>query len=398
MNDSLHKPNDNQNFALLNLGFRPFFILAGVFGVLGMAYWGLVVHGVMGVDPGPLTLYQWHAHEMIFGYALAVIGGFLLTSVKTWTGLQTPSGAGLLVLAVLWLAARLAFALGGAGILVGALLNLAFVGAFAAIIGDRVLRVKQWRQLGILGVVGLLALGEFVLIFGIIQRDQWLIGKVLYLALYLVLLMILIMARRVVPAFTERGVGYPCTLGQSKILDALALWGFVLYALTSVFLTSPVTTALIAGATFIAHSLRLWNWYTPGIWKRPLLWSLHLSLAAIAASLLLAALAPWLKISSYLVLHGFAVGGLGLITLSMMSRVALGHTGRDIHNPPGLVSLALVLMVAAALIRVLFPLLLPGSISLWLALSQLAWIAAFAIFLGIYTGILVKPRVDGAPG
>lgn len=391
-------PKTTPEFSLFNLGFRPFFLLAGVFAVVTMALWTLIYHGVFSYDTGALTAFQWHAHEMIFGYTMAVIAGFLLTAVKNWTGQQTSTGAKLGIMVLFWLCGRIAFAIGGSGVMIGALFNLCFMGAFVLSIAEKVVRVRQWRQAGILAVVSLLTLGEVLFIFGLVQRDQWLVSAALYSAFYLVLMLILIMSRRVVPFFIERGVGYPVTLRQSRLLDAAIPGGFLAYAISMIFSFDYRIGAALALLLFVCLSLRLFHWYTAGIWKKPLLWSLYLSLLCIDLGFLMAALGPWLRISSYLVLHGFAVGGIGVVTLSMMSRVALGHTGRDVHNAPRLVAVSLALLMLVVIVRVLLPLLFPASYSLWIGLAQLLWIAAFTLFVTVYAPMLFSPRLDGNGG
>lgn len=402
MSVNIHDPLEQQkpqtHIALLNLGFRPFFLLAGIFSVVTMVLWTLIYHGALNLDPGAITPFQWHAHEMLFGYGMAVIAGFLLTAVKNWTGQQTPVGSKLGLMVLFWLCGRVAFAVGGQGIMIGALFNLCFMGAFALSIAEKIFRVRQWRQVGILAVISLLAGGETLFLVGLMQRDQWLVSTALYGAFYLILLLILLMARRVVPFFIERGVGYPVVLRQSRILDIAVILGVVAYAVGN---TLSLDHRMVSGAAlllFISQTIRLVNWHTAGIWKKPLLWSLYVSLVFIDMGFLLAALGPWLHVSSYLILHTFAVGGIGIVTLSMMSRVALGHTGRDVHRAPGPVTLSLILLVLAVIARVVLPLFLPAGYGLWIALSQVLWITAFILFLLIYTPILLAPRVDNKEG
>lgn len=393
-----HQKPPQPEFSLFNLGFRPFFLLAAIFAVLNMGLWGLIYPGIIAFDHGQLTPFQWHGHEMIFGYATAVIAGFLLTSVKTWTGQQTAAGKQLGLIVVFWLIARLLFAIGGDALLVGALFNVAFLLTFVVNIGEKIVRVRQWRQAGIMAVVSLLALGELGFVIGLVQQNQWLVSKSLYAAFYLVIMLILIMGRRVVPFFMERGVGYPLTLRQSGFLDRAVIGGFIAYAICSLANADFQLIAALAAWVFVCQTLRLINWYTGGMWKKPLLWSLYISLLAIDIGFLMAALTPWMPISSYLILHAFAVGGIAFITLSMMSRVALGHTGRSIHEVPVLVRVSLVLMTIAIVARVILPLFWPANYDLWIGIAQVAWIAAFALFIVVYVPILTKPRIDSQPG
>jgi uncharacterized protein involved in response to NO len=160
-----------------------------------------------------------------------------------------------------------------------------------------------------------------------------------------------------------------------------------------VFVGNRALAALLAGVLFLIHAYRLAGWHTRGIWHKPLLWSLYLSYLFITAGFLLFAASPWLDRLWFPALHAFAVGGIGLVTLSMMTRVSLGHTGRNVHQPPRLMPLFLLLLVIAALVRVVLPPLLPDLYNRWIELSQLLWIGAFAGFLALYAPILTKaPR------
>lgn len=383
---------------LFNLGFRPFFLLAGIFAVATMTLWLFIYSGLLGFDSGPLTLFQWHGHEMIFGYAAAVIAGFLLTSVKNWTGQQTPIGNKLALMVGAWVVARIAFAVGGELVSVGVLFNLFFFATFLYSIGSRIFRVRQWKQAGIIVVVFLLTLGELLFVYGLLERNQWLTSKVIYAGFYLVVMLILIMGRRVLPFFTERGVGYEVRLRQSSFLDIAVIASFAGYAIVQVAGLSSYLGAGLAAIAFTTHTLRLLFWHTPGIWKKPLLWSLYGAMAFLSMGFLLAALSPFLSLSSYLVLHAFSVGGIGLVTLSMMSRVALGHTGRDIHRAPFVVKVALFCLVVATLVRVFFPLFWSEHYLFWIITAQVFWISAFVLFVIQYSPLLFRPREDGQPG
>lgn len=383
---------------LFKMGFRPFFLFAGVFAVAGMAQWTLIYSGLIKFNPVNLSVIQWHSHEMIFGYALAVIAGFLLTSVRNWTGQQTAVGSPLGWLLVLWVASRFAFAVGDSLVITGVLSNIAFMIGFIGNISIRIFQVRQWRQGGILVVLVLLTLSEIAVLAGLLRGQSGIVSFAIYFAFYLIVLLILIMGRRVTPFFIERGVGYPCTLKQSRLLDIMVIAGFALYACSVLAAFQPQLAAAFALITFFVQGLRLVNWHTPGIWGKPLLWSLYLSLVWVDVGLLMAGLTPWLHISRYLVLHAFAIGGIGFVTLSMMSRVSLGHTGRDVHNPPQIVSTSLVLIILAAFARVVLPIFWPETYAVWIVLSQLLWITAFVLFLIQYLPILIAPRVDGRPG
>ena len=349
---------------------------------------------------GALTLFQWHAHEMIYGYSLAVIAGFLLTAVKNWTGIHTLHGKSLALagLFALWVMARLLFMLGLPFINLAAFFDLAFVACLFLAVTQPIIRTKNWRQLGILSKVLLLAAGNvcfYLGTFGVLQDGVYL-G--VHGGLYLVISLILLMGGRVIPGFIERGVGYPVQLFNSRHLALASLLLFLAFFIVEVFMPGQVIAGYLAAGLFMVNAARLIGWHTPGIWKKPLLWGLYLAITFIIIGFLLLALSVFAGVSRFLALHAFAYGGIGIITISMMGRVALGHTGRSIHDPPALLTGSLLALTAGTIIRVGLPLVAMEYYVLWIALSQILWMIAFALFAITYAPFLVQPRIDGQVG
>lgn len=383
---------------LFALGFRPFFLGASLYAIVAIAQW-------MGIYlfqwPAPfaqMTPFQWHAHEMIYGYSMAVVAGFLLTAVGNWTGRRTAHGYWLLALFALWLSARLVWLTGLAPLSLAGIMDLGFMGALFAALARPCIQARQWQQLGILAKLLLLALGNLAFYLGagggLESGQHW--G--LYGGLYLVIGLVLTMARRVVPFFIERGVGYEVRLSNSKWLDLSSLVLFLVFFVSEVFLRNAALSAWTAAALFAVTTVRLIGWHTAGIWRKPLLWSLYAALLFIDAGFLLFALSVFVDLPRLPAIHTFAFGGIGIITLSMMSRVTLGHTGRDVQSPPGQILPALLLLVLGAVVRVLPPLFTPHDYAAWIGLSQLLWIAAFVLFVAAFTPMFVRPRIDGKPG
>lgn len=384
--------------ALLNLGFRPFFLGAAIFAALSVVAWTLVYTLAVPLSTAPLTPFQWHAHEMIYGYSLAVIAGFLLTAVRNWTGRDTLNGTPLLGLFSLWAAARLAMLFGTTLIELAALLDILFILALIAAVAEPIVRARMWKQMAILSKLVLLGAGSVVFYLGslgyLAPGAHWGI----YGGLYLVIGLILTMGRRVIPFFIERGVGYPVELFNSKWLDISNLVLFLALFVVELFIADKTLVPWLAGALFALNAVRLAGWHTPGIWKKPLLWSLYLAYAFIVAGFLLLMLSGFTGVSRFVAIHGFAYGGIGLITLSMMVRVSLGHTGRDIHSPPRAARYALLALSLGAVLRVLMPVALPGYYLTWVAASQLLWIVAFAALAAVLLPMLTAPRPDGRFG
>ncbi len=385
--------------ALLHLGFRPFFLLAGVAAASLMALWtGLFYDGIAPLG-APWSNTRWHAHEMIFGYGLAVVAGFLLTATRNWTGVQTLRGMPLLLLALLWLLARvMPFLPVPQASNVMAALDLGFDAGLCLAVLQPIVKVKQWQQMGIWAVVLglLLSNGMFYLgLLGVVsQGGLW--G--LYGGLYLLVVLIFLMGRRVIPFFIERGAGQAVTLANHKWADMGNVVLISTYIAVDVFTPYQHVAAGIALLLAVLHGFILRGWHTPALWRKPLLWVLYLGYGWMVLGFALRGLAPWLHLNPMLAVHAFAVGGIGMITLGMMSRVALGHTGREVGQPPTLLRWMFLLLLGSAVARVGLVWGFPVLHAWWIGGSQVLWIAAFVLFAWVYLPILIKPRIDGSYG
>jgi uncharacterized protein involved in response to NO len=383
-------------FALLNLGFRPFFLLAGVYALVAISVWGGVYVYGWPAPNLPFTTMHWHAHEMIFGYGMAVAAGFLLTAVRNWTHIDTLQGRPLAGLAALWLAARVACWMMPAQILAMALPDLMFDLWLIFAVFSPILRARQHQQIGIASKLVLLMLANLCFYLGVSGVLEHGILWGLYSGLYVLLALVFSMARRVLPFFIEQGVGYPVKLKNRVWIDRSGIYVFVLFMIADVFWRNVPVTAALAGLLFAIHTMRLAGWHTGGIWKKPLLWVLYTGYAGATFGFLLKALAPFMSLPPSLALHAFALGGIGMISAGMMARISLAHTGRNLQQHwlfPIFISL-----FASYVARVLLPVMAPGHYLLWVGLAQAAWLIAFALFVRVYVPILVKSRVDGMPG
>jgi len=375
------------------LGFRPFFLAAGLYAVLMMALWLLVLRGAL--TPGELPPAVWHGHEMLFGFAVAVIAGFLLTATQNWTGIPTPSGPPLAALFLIWLAGRVSFLVPGLPPGWIAAIDLSFLPVLAVTLALPIIRARQLNNypfpfmLLALAAANALVHGEAL---GL--SDTARLG--LHLAVYVVVAMIVVMGGRVIPSFTDNKL--QTRARRWKPIERLVPPVTVL-ALTAA-LVAPDTriTALLAALAAALHAIRLAGWYTPKIWSVPLLWILHLGYAWVVLGFALLALsAAGVGAVAVSALHAFTAGGIGVLTLGMMARVALGHTGRMLEPAP-LMTRAFVAINLAAVVRVALPLSFPAVYAQGMAVAGVAWIAAFGLFALIYTPILLRPRVDGKPG
>jgi uncharacterized protein involved in response to NO len=383
---------------LFNLGFRPFFLLAGVFSLISILIWGGVYIYGWPAPRLPFSLLYWHAHEMIFGYGMAVAAGFLLTAVRNWTKINTLRGLPLAALAALWLGARLAGWIIPGHVLPMMLLDLTFDLWLILAIFRPILRAKQHQQIGMASKLILLMLANLSFYLGALGVLEHGIAWGLYSGVYLLLALVFSMARRVLPFFIERGVGYPVTLKNWMWVDRAGIYLFLIFWIADVIWRNVPVSAALAGLLFAAHTVRLAGWHTKGIWKKPLLWVLFVGYGGATFGFLLKALTPFLSISPFLALHAFALGGIGIMTAGMMARIALGHTGRDIQRHSRLLAPVFILLCAAFVSRVLLPMFDTVHYLLWLGMAQAAWLIAFALFVWVYTPILIGPRVDRMPG
>jgi len=388
----------SSNFALFNLGFRPFFLGASIFSVISVLLWMGVYVFQLPLEFKEINMTQWHAHEMIYGYSVAVISGFLLTAVKNWTGEQTLYGPGLFVLFLLWAVARILFLFGTSFIFIAATFDMLFMLCLIFALAYPIIKVRQWKQLAILSKIILLTIGNGLFYLGAAGLFERGVYWGIYGGLLLIIALILTLGRRVIPFFIEQGVGYPVQLVNHKWIDRSSLVLLLAFFVFFVFVGNRQISVAISLALFFITTIRLFGWHTSGIWKKPLLWSLFISFIFIDVGFLLFAISELLVIPTMLAFHAFSYGGIGIVTLAMMSRVSLGHTGRDIQSPPRVLTLSFILLLVGGVCRVFLPIFDMNHYVTWILLSQILWAVAYLIFVIAYAHILIKPRIDGQLG
>jgi len=382
--------------ALFNLGFRPFFLFGSVYAVISIFVWVQVYSGQYSHTFSFSSPMLWHAHEMIFGYAMAAITGFLLTAVRNWSGITTINGLLLFLLLLCWLIARV-LSFFDFRLWQFIFDNLYLIG-FIIALTIPVVKAKHWKSFGIITKILLILASNILFYLGAAGsfEDGERIG--LFSALYLIISLVLMLSRRVMPMFIQNGVGYPVTLTNRAWLDRACLILFLLFWIADVSSPDGKIATLLAVILFVLHSIRISGWYTPGIWKQPLLWSLYLAYGFLILGFLLKILAGITGLSPNLAVHAFTYGGIGMMTLSMMSRVSKGHTGRAIYEPSGALFWMFVILFFGAIVRVIFPIIDMSHYMLWIKWSHIHWLVAYTIFVFLYLPILIGPRVDGKPG
>ena len=378
---------------LLRLGFRPFYLGASAYAVLAMGLWFLVFTGRMEVAPR-LSPVLWHAHEMLYGFVVAVIVGFLLTAGRVWTQLSTPRGPALGALFALWAAGRVAAASGP--YMLFFLLDGSFLIVVAGVFIGLLVRSGNRRNAAVGAVLAMLAVANLAFhlaVLAVVPIDPM---RAVYAGIALVVLLECIIGGRVIPLFTRNAVpglelaASPRRDGLAAVVTGagLAGWACGVSATASAFL-------LAAAAALQAWRLLSWKpWRSVG---RPILWVLHLGYAWIPVGLaLLAAAQPgWIAPSP--ALHALTVGSMGGLIIAMLTRTARAHTARALQAGRVEVT-AYAALFLAALARVAMPLLLPALTLQALLASGLLWMLGFALYFARYARWLMAARVDGRDG
>lgn len=385
-----------KGFALFALGFRPFFLVASLSALLLILLWLIVLDGVTTASTYYPGVY-WHSHEMLFGFVTAVATGFLLAAVRNWTGLQTLRHTPLALLALLWLLGRLAplavFQLPGWLI---ALVDLSFLPAVAVSIAIPVLKKGQKSNYIFSILLLLMAFANLLTHLQYLGFTEHTADIGISLMLYLIVTLIMVMGGRVIPFFSERGV-MGLQVQSWPLIEKLAPYSIAAVALVGPILPDSIILAPLALFAAIVHGIRLYGWYGKKIWSVPMVWILQLGYLWLVIGLLLLAFVPLGLVHREFAVHSLTTGGIGLITMGMMARVALGHSGREIIASRPLFWV-FVLVSLVPLFRVLVPLLLPGWYLQSVLLSGSLWCVAFLLFVLLYFPILIRPRVDGQPG
>ncbi len=387
-----------RKLALFSMGFRVFFLGAAVFSLASTALWMAVYVAHLNIDTQPLAASQWHAHEMIYGFSLAVIAGFLLTAIVNWTGVQTIQGPKLAGLFALWLIARVLLLCGNKYLIEAAIFDCFFNLLLVLSVTLPVIKTRNLGQLGIVFNLTLFSIGNICFYLGALGVLASGVHWGIYGGLYLIVALILKIGSRVFPVFVRNGVDQPGQITTPPWVAPSSFLLLILLFINEVFINYQAISGYLAAALFLINTCRLAAWHTHQFWSKPLLWSLYLSFVFITLGFLLLALSSFIGISKVLALHAFAYGGIGFATLGMMSRVTLGHTGRSIRNSPVLMTLALRILLLGAVFRIALPVLHQELYVLWISLAQVLWFTAFAIYLFCHSKMLLAPRIDGQPG
>jgi uncharacterized protein involved in response to NO len=378
--------------AILSYGFRPFFLLGALYAGLSILAWLPMFAGELTL-PTAFALRDWHVHEMLYGFAGAVVAGFLLTAVPNWTGRLPLQGRPLLLLVAAWLAGRFGVALSAElGWLPAAILDVSFLALLTAALGREVIAGRNWRNLKILGVLTVMLLGNAVF-----HIEAHLSGTAEYgirVGIAATLTMVMLIGGRIIPSFTRNWLA---ALGPGRMpvpygrFDAMSM--MIAVAALLAWVVAPADPATGAGLLIagLSQAARLARWAGYRTWQNPLVFILHVAYAFVPLGFVLVGLSALSDISAAAGIHAWTAGAVGVMTLAVMSRASLGHTGRPPRAPVS-VQAVFILATASVLARVCAAL-HPVWTAPLLATATILWAAAFLGFSAIYWRVLTGPRL-----
>lgn len=373
-------------------GFRPFFFCGALFSILSIGIWGAFYAGTNIMPPtfqgDPVS---WHAHEMIYGFSMAIVAGFLLTAVANWTGGAPARQIHLAGLCALWGTGRVVMGIDLGlpewGIIV---LETLFIPCLALSLAIPLLRSWNKRNFIFLSILSVL--------FGC---DVWFLISgdltALYVALMMILMMISLIGGRVIPAFTVaelRRRGVKAFQTDQMKMDVAALASLVAVTLCLVYAKETIFLGVTAALSCAIHALRMRRYHTLQALKEPLLWILHAGYAWLVLGLGLLSLSGFGLLETKAVIHALTAGCIGSMILGMICRVTLGHTGREL-KVGALTTFSFFVIQMAALVRVFGPLLVPEQTIVWIVGSAFVWTFCFAAYLFVYSKMLFSARPDG---
>jgi uncharacterized protein involved in response to NO len=386
-----------QGPALFSYGFRPFFLFGAIWAAVSLPIW-IYSYAVGGGEIGGIAAHEWHVHEMLYGFLGAIVAGFLLTAVPNWTGRLPAMGAPLAGLFALWAAGRIAMLAYGTIGLAASLIDSTFLIALAAMMWREVLAGKNWRNAPVCALASLLAISNIGFHVGFANHEWHEVSE--HAAIGAIAMLIALIGGRIVPSFTRNW------LAQRGELSLPAPFGFVDKASLGALLVAlgawaAELPALLVGVLFLAagalHAVRLARWRGRLTVGEPLVLILHIGYAWLPLGLALIGagkLAPHF-VSPYAALHALTAGAMGTMTLAVMTRSSLGHTGRE-KTADGWTIAIYALVVSGALLRVFASVLFTGQYQTAIVTAAAMWSGAFALFAVRYAPMLLGPRVEHA--
>ncbi|WP_068082951.1 NnrS family protein [Polycladidibacter stylochi] len=383
--------------ATFSLGFRPFYLLGAIYAAITIPLWIFNLTGHLEIS-GPLDGLYWHAHELLFGFGAAILIGFLFTAVQNWTGVRTPHGTHLALLALLWLAGRIVLLFWNSPL--ASIIDLAFLPAATVGVAIPLIKANNRRNLFVIMLLSIMSCANLAF-----HADAWgwitISPEALFLAVIdIFAIFISVIAGRIIPIFTNNALG-PKAVRLPKLEAALVIGMLALLVLDSIFgmySEYPLPQATLCIALGVLHAFKLGLWSPFRTWKNPILWILPLSYAWLPLAFLLraAALLEIVELEQIYALHALTIGAMAGMMLAMMTRSSLGHTGRPMRAT-WVDTLIFYSIMLSATARVFLPLISDALYTMSLHISATLWVIAFAAFALRYAPMLTTPRADGRP-
>jgi len=377
--------------AILSYGFRPFFLGAGVWALVAMGAWvGALVWGwAPGGDYGALN---WHAHEMLFGYAGAALAGFMLTAIPNWTGRLPVSGAPLAALVLLWALGRVAMLWPDpVGLMPAVVIDALFFPVLGLIALREIVAGRNWRNLHVVAALSALSVANIWFHRAVVVGEDT--GPAYRFTILIWIMLISLIGGRLATSFTRNWLArrgetrFPASMGRFDLVTLI----FGLVALVSwVAWPESPATGVVCVVGGMLHAFRLMRWRGWTVWREPLVLVLHTSYAFVSLGFITAGAAAFGLIGTVSALHVLTVGAIGGMTLAVMTRASRGHTGRPLTASPATTT-AYAALIIAGLLRP-FAEFIPDAYSDLLSLSGLLWVVAFALFVLEYGPMHIGPR------
>ncbi|WP_375749596.1 NnrS family protein [Vibrio sp. HN007] len=387
------KSKEDRIVPLFRLGFRPFFLLGTLYSIISIVIW---VYAFQKGQPEALKVpaIWWHVHEMFFAFAMAIVAGFVLTAVQTWTGVNGTKSYRLAAIVALWALPRILFWT-DTPLWITSIIESLFILSVAYEVGFRVVESKGWKNLFFVPLFVLAIVANFASYATIKGMAPFPPSAVWHAMLWWFVLLLSVMGNRVIPFFTARRFNSEkpqpiLWLDYAVNISLVLLFALSFFPIASMEFSKPLM--LVAGALQLVRFVRWKPWQTV---SEPLVWSLHLSYGCIPVGLLLSGFTD--GFTQHSMIHLFAIGALGGLILAMIARVTMGHTGRMIYQGPAF-WYGFAATFIAAVIRSVGVAMQPESIILYVNIAAGLWVFAFGLYLVKFGHMLATPRADGHPG